>query len=151
MNSCSFFGHRDIVITNKLKADLKSRLVNLIEKENYINFYFGEFGDFDNLAYEIITELKVIFPNIVTIYVATDEKSLKRHRIISAKEYDKQIVFALDFDWWYQRIYFRNIEIIKNSNFVFFYVNNTKGSGAYKALQYAKKIKVKYLNIASIT
>ena len=49
MNSCSFFGHRDIVITNKLKADLKSRLVNLIEKENYINFYFGEFGDFDNI------------------------------------------------------------------------------------------------------
>ena len=43
-------------------------------------FYFGEFGDFDDICYKIVSELKIIYPKIERVYVATDEKALRKHK-----------------------------------------------------------------------
>ena len=49
---------------------------------------------------------------------------------------------------FYQRIYFRNLEMIEQSDFIIFYVNNTENSGAHKAMQYAKRKKKAFINVA---
>ena len=134
MLSCSFFGHRDIEVTEHLQKVLKNMLKEKIVKDNYTVFYFGGFGDFDDLCYKLITELKKEFNDIKRIFCLTDYKySTKPINKFTDKEYEEVVYFDLEFNWWYKRIYYRNLEIINRSDYVIFYVNKTKESGAYKA------------------
>ncbi len=148
MNSCSFFGHRTTVVSNETKQKIKNVIENLIKIENYEIFYFGEFGDFDDVCYEIVSEIKLTYPNIKRVYVATNDKALLKHKRICIKTYEEQITLPLTFEWWYQIIYYRNLAIIDNSNFVVFYVENEQNSGANKALRYAIKTKKQHINLA---
>ena len=148
MKTCSFFGHRDIAITHELTNKLKTVIEHLIKNENFTVFYFGELGDFDNICYEIVTELKTTYMQIERIYVAPDEKKLSLHRRRNIKSYEKRIVLPVSFSWWYKIIYYRNLSIIDNSDFIIFYVTENENSGAYKAMQYAIKSKKRHLNIA---
>ncbi len=150
MKACSFFGHRNIRFDDNHKEKLKRIIKNLIQNKNFSTFYFGEFGNFDDVCYEIVTELKAVYSHIERVYVATDERALSKHKKSNEKYYERQIIFLLKFNWWYQIIYYRNIAIIDNSDFVIFYVENKNNSGAYKALQYAKKNKKSYINIAQV-
>lgn len=148
MNSCSFFGHKDVSVSQETKQILTLKIENLIKSKGCHIFYFGELGDFDDICYKIVSELKIIYPKIERVYVATDEKALRNHKNKCQKSYERQIVFPLSFNWWYKIIYYRNIAIIDNSDYIIFYVTNTVNSGAYKALKYAKKLKKQYINIA---
>lgn len=150
MKACSFFGHRNLVLTNQLREKLEDEIKQTIVDQDCCMFYFGEFGEFDDVCYKIVSELKVLYPQVRRIYVATNEKDLCRHKKTREKVYEEQIIFSLKFNWWYQIIYYRNIAIIDNSDFVIFYVENKNNSGAYKALQHAKKNKKSYINIAQV-
>ena len=146
---CSFFGHSEIEITDELKANLSKIIENLI-KENYIFFYFGGFGMFDDLCWKIVTQLKQKFPHIKRVYCLSDPRHLrrcKRPKWVTDQNYEEIIYLDLEFDWWYKRIYFRNVEIINKSDFVVFYVNHYNNSGAHKALQYAIKKKKHFINL----
>lgn len=149
--SCSFFGHSEIEITEKLKLDLRNFIENLIVKENYSVFYFGGFGMFDNLCHEIVSGLKQKFSHIKRIFCLSDPRHqsiLKRPSWLKEEDFEEFIYLELSFDYWYTRIYYRNCEMIKLSDFIIFYVNNTNNSGAYKALQFAKKMKKNIYNLA---
>ncbi len=147
MKACSFFGHRNIMVTQPLIDELKRLIEVLIKNNDFGVFYFGEFGQFDDICYQVVTELKNIYPHIQRVYISPDEKSLSKHKIKGDKEYEFQTIFALKFNWWYQRIYYRNVSIIDNSDYVIFFVAKNIESGAYKAMQYATKNKKEYLNI----
>ncbi len=54
--TCSFFGHREIEITEELKIRLKKVIENLIVKHNVSIFLFG--SNFNDLCHKIVTELK---------------------------------------------------------------------------------------------
>lgn len=143
--SCAVFGHRKIKISEQLRADLKSIFIDLIINKKVTIFYFGGFGEFDDLCWEIITELRNTFPNVKRIYVCETEKYVdrphKRPKWINLVDYEEIIYFALRFDYWYTRIYYRNLEIIDHSDFNVFYIRNTENSGVYKAYKYAKQQK----------
>ena len=150
---CSVFGHSTIDICDELIIRLKLKFEHLIRDENYGIFYFGGFGMFDDLCWQIITELKQIYPHIQRVFCLSDprhQRISKRPKWLKSEDYEQIIYLDLDFDWWYQRIYFRNVEIINQSDYIVFYVINTNGSGANKALQYAKKKKKSFENIAQI-
>lgn len=59
---CSFFGHSEIKKTDKLKETLKEVMTYLITKREVAIFYFGGYGEFDELSYQVMTELKNIYP-----------------------------------------------------------------------------------------
>lgn len=143
--TCSVFGHREIEITYELKVKLKNTFIDLITNKNVGIFYFGGFGQFDKLCWEIITELQLQFPYIKRIYVCENENYVnrphKRPKWLNFEDYEEIIYFSLDFDYWYTRIYYRNIAIIEHSDFNIFYILNSENSGAYKAFTYAKKHK----------
>lgn len=148
--SCSVFGHSKIEITKELENNLKSAFEMLITQEKVKYFYFGGFGEFDDLCWQIVTSLKGKYTNIKRIFCLSDprhQRLSKRPKWLKDEDYEEIIYLDLDFDYWYTRIYYRNCEIIDRSDIVVFYVNHTEKSGAYKALQYAKRKEKQIINI----
>lgn len=56
-NSVCFIGHRKIVNTPQLQERLRRILLELIDNGT-VNFIFGNHSAFDDLCYDLITELK---------------------------------------------------------------------------------------------
>ncbi len=147
---CSFFGHRNIEITPLLKNTLKSLITDLIENKQVGTFYFGGFGDFDELCWEIVTEIKNKYPCINRVFCLFDSRHLrkeKRPKWLNDNDYEHFIYLNLDYDYWYNRIYYRNCEIINQSEYIIFYADTINDSGAYKALCYAKRKKKNLFNL----
>ena len=62
--TCSFFGHRKIELTEELIINLRQIIEDLILHHNVYTFLFGSRSDFDNICYDIVTELKEKYPCI---------------------------------------------------------------------------------------
>lgn len=142
---CSFFGHRDVEITENLYATTAAEIKKSVEFGCRI-FYFGGYGDFDELCYKIVTQIKEEQPNleIKRIYCVAQEKYLwKKVRYFNAEDYDEVIYLQPSFEGWYKSIYFRNCAMIDKSDYVIFYAEDKENSGAFKAFKYAKKKKGK--------
>ncbi len=146
---CSIFGHRKIETDINLQ-ELKNVLKNLISERNVDTFYFGGFSEFDDLCHSVISQLKNESPHIKRVFCLSDERHLritKRPKWLKDEDYEDFIYLPLSFDWWYQRIYYRNCAMIDDSDFVLFYVTEKENSGAYKAFKYAKSKKKNIINI----
>ena len=142
---CSFFGHRDVDVTERLYAMTEIEIMRAVELGCRI-FYFGGYGTFDDLCREIVTRISKENPklDIKRIYCVSQERYLrKRVRYFNREDYDEIIYLLPSFEGWYKSIYFRNCAMIDQSDLVIFYAENREGSGAYKAYQYAKKKKDK--------
>lgn len=147
---CSFFGHRKIEDAEDLRKKIINFLETLIVEKGYNVFLFGGFGEFDELCHEIVSTYRKKYPTIKRVFCVTDETFLlarKRPAYLRETDYEEFVYLPLTFDYWYTRIYYRNCEMIERSDFVIFYAEHRKNSGAYKALQYAKKRKKEYINI----
>ena len=142
---CSFFGHRDVDVTERLYEMTKIEIMRAVEL-GCRTFYFGGYGVFDDLCREIVTSISKENPklDIKRIYCVSQERYLrKRVRYFNREDYDDIIYLTPSFEGWYKSIYFRNCAMIDQSDLVIFYAENREGSGAYKAYQYAKKKKDK--------
>lgn len=149
MKICSFFGHRDITVSEELKIKLNKEILHLL-KIGFECFYFGGFGMFDHLCWQLVTELKSDYPNIRRVFCLSDPRHTrlsKRPKYLKNTDYEEFIYLTLDSDYWYSRIYYRNCEMINQSEFVIFYAFEKENSGAYKAYKYAKKIKKNLINL----
>lgn len=151
---CSVFGHSEIEIDEELKTRLYTTLEDLITNKGIDAFYFGGFGMFDDLCYKTVSELKDKYHNINRIFCCSDPRWLrpsKRPRWLNEETYEDIVYLDLEYDYWYTRIYFRNCEMINQSDYVIFYVKDKSSrSGAYKALQYAEKKKKEYVNLGNL-
>lgn len=150
MKKCAFFGHRNIEINEDLEYRLNEEISNLITN-GCDCFYFGGLGEFDNLCWQLVTKSKAFHPEIRRIFCLYNPRHLqknKRPKFLKDEDYEQFIYFDLKFDYWYSRIYFRNCEIIKQSDFVVFYAFENENSGAYKTYKFALKLKKKCINLA---
>ena len=144
---CSFFGHREISITDKLCAALKAEILNAVDM-GFRTFYFGGYGAFDSLCHKTVTEIKEENPaiGIKRVYCVSQERYLRKPlRYFNREDYDEIIYPNLSFEGWYKSIYFRNCAMIDSSGIVIFYAQNKKNSGAYKAYKYAMSKKGKQI------
>ena len=144
---CSFFGHRNVNVTEHLRAMATAEITRAVE-DGCRTFYFGGYGSFDAFCYEIVTKIKGENPNlnIKRIYCVSQERYLRKGaRCFDRENYDEVIYLAPSFDGWYKSIYFRNCAMIDRSDIIIFYAENKEHSGAYKAYKYAKKKKDKQL------
>ena len=148
-NTCSVFGHSKIEITKELENKLFATFEDLI-KQGCEYFYFGGFSMFDELCHKIISELKLTYSQIKRIFCLSDprhKRISKRPKWLKDEDYEEFIYLDLDFDWWYQRIYYRNCAMIDKSDIIIFYVEERENSGAYKAFKYAKRKKKELINL----
>lgn len=149
---CSFFGHRllgdiDSVV---LFENLKKVIEELIVKKEFFTFYFGGFGEFDDLCHKVVTVLREKYPYIRRVYCLSDVQFLrrsKRPKYLRDEDYEEFIYLELSYDYWYTRLYYRNCEIINESSFIIFYTNKNENSGAYKAYKYAIRKNKNYINL----
>ena len=138
---CSFFGHRDVKITDRLYVMIADEIMKAIEFGCRI-FYFGGYGIFDGLCREIVTKIREENPEleIRRVYCVSQERYLRKNvRYFNREDYDEIIYLTPSFDGWYKSIYFRNCAMIDRSDYIIFYAENRENSGAYKAYKYAKK------------
>ena len=142
---CSFFGHREVEITDRLYSAVFSNIMNALE-QGFCSFYFGGYGEFDALCHQIVTKIKQEKPEfkISRKYCVTKESYLRKDtRYFKREDYDEIIYLPLSFEGWYKSIYFRNCAMIDRSDLIVFYAENRERSGAYKAYKYAKSKKGK--------
>ena len=146
---CSFFGHRDAVITDELYAAAKAEILRSVHFGCRI-FYFGGYGSFDRMCYEIVTQIHKERPELYLrrVYcVAREEYLRKRVRYFNKEDYDEVIYLEPEFDGWYKSIYYRNCAMIDKSDRIIFYAEKREASGAYKAYKYASKKKKNAVNL----
>ena len=144
---CSFFGHRELEITDELYATTTAEILKSVDF-GCRTFYFGGYGTFDSLCYEIVTRLKNERKelNLKRVFCTPREEYLrKRVRYFNREDYDDVIYLEPSFNGWYKSIYFRNCAMIDKSDYIIFYAECRENSGAHKAYKYAKKQKGKML------
>ena len=61
---CVFFGHRWADLPPEEKNLLKNVVERLITEENVEEFFFGGYGNFDSVAYDVVSSLKKRYPHI---------------------------------------------------------------------------------------
>lgn len=150
--TCCFFGHRTVNNRVDLQEKVSQQVEELI-KNGFSIFLFGGFGEFDELCYSVVSQKQKIYSNIKRVYCVSDERHLnprKRPKYLQEDCYEEFIYYAPSFDYWYKRIYYRNCEMIDRSDYIIFYAENRKDSGAYKTLKYAIRCKIEYTNLFSI-
>lgn len=122
MKAC-FIGHRTIEKSEELISSLKETVITLINR-GVTTFLFGSMSDFDNLSWEIVTELKEKYPCIKRVYVRSAFQYID-------KPYEEYLLKS------YEETYFpstlenagkcsyieRNYEMIDNSTYCVFYYN----------------------------
>ncbi len=149
IKSCSFFGHRQVEGIGDLESKIE-RVVEQLIKSGCEIFYFGGYGDFDELCYKVVTKMQEQYRHIKRVFCLTDEKylsSYKRPKWMSLYACEEYVYFYLKYDYWYTKIYFRNCEIVKRSDLIVFYAREDENSGAYKILKYATKNKKQFINL----
>jgi len=164
MKAC-FIGHRTIEKTNKLIVSLREIIVTLINN-GVTTFLFGSMSEFDNLSWEIITELKKKHPFIKRVYIRSAFPHI-------SKTYEEYILKSYEETYFPSKIekagkcsYIkRNYEMIDNSTYCIFYYNENynpppkspaknnlslqkkQNSGTKIAYRYALKKKKEIINL----
>lgn len=143
---CSFFGHREIELTEELYAITLAAIKKSLDFGCRV-FYFGGYGEFDELCYKIVTQIKEenTALELKRIYCVPQERHLRKGGRFRRENYEEVVYLMPAFEGWYKSIYFRNCAMIDKSDFIIFYAEEREDSGAYKAYKYAKKKKGKRL------
>ena len=144
-NTCCFIGHREINVTDELKEKLRVVIERLIVYENIDTFLFGSKSQFDDLCYDVVTEIKKKHTHIKRIFVRAEypyiDESYKSYLL---KSYD-ETYFPDNILNSGKAVYVeRNKEMINKSSFCVFYYDEkclpkTRKSGTKIALEHAKK------------
>lgn len=134
MLTCTFFGHKDT--PEEIGPLIRSRLIDLIIKNNVTNFYVGNQGNFDRMVKNILGELKKIYAiNYAVVLAYLNEKKDDFNKEDQADTLfpdgieDVPLRFAINY---------RNKWMIEQSDYVLTYVKYTVG-GAAKFKELAEK------------
>lgn len=153
-NTCCFFGHRKIVITECLVESLQNEIEKLIKEKKVKTFLFGSRSEFDDLCHKVVSELKEKYSDIVRIYVRAEFPYIN-------DEYEKYLSNRYEESYYPEKIkgagkasYIeRNYEMIDKSEYCIFYYDEEyvpirgKKSGTKIAYEYAKKKGKKIKNL----
>ena len=162
---CCFFGHRKIVRTPELIHILSQITEDLIVKEKVNIFLFGCNSEFDDLCYELVTELMSKYPYIKRIYVRAKFPYI-------SDEYKYHLSEQFEDTYYPEKVFnsgraayvMRNQDMIDNSDFCVFYYDENylppkrkksssdavmyqPRSGTEIAFKYAVKNKKRIINI----
>ena len=160
-----FIGHRGIEKTEELISALKETVVSLINK-GATTFLFGGMGEFDDLSWQVVTELKKQYPFIRRVYVRSSYQHInKSYEEYLLKSYEETCFPPkLENAGKYSYVE-RNYEMIDNSTYCVFYYNQNyipplkksakhnillpsrRKSGTKIAYEYATKKKKKIINL----
>jgi len=144
----SLFGHRDFYGHRRLEERLIPILRDLIRRHEFIEIYIGRDGEFDTYAASVVKRVQrdyddyhAIEFNLVLPYPKKDMDAFEKYydRVdIPISEHPKLAITK------------RNEWMTERSDLILCYIERENG-GAYKAVQYAKKLGKEVINLAEET
>ncbi len=169
--SCSFFGHRKISLTERLKEKTQEVIEDLIVNHSVRTFLFGSRSEFDTLCHFVVTELKEKYSFIKRIsYTCKSETCILEsercewEKIYSRLQKKEVFLLGVEEEVEHKTKYTagkasyveRNQAMINDSDYCVFYydeqnaINKRKGkSGTAIAYDYAKRKNKVLINLFS--
>ena len=145
----TFCGHSNCLFSDEEKEKLKQLFINEIRKNPTCKFYLGGYGDFDSLCLRTLRELKKEFQNIELIFI-TPYIDKNFSKLEFAKSYYDDVIFPpIENVPRKFAILKRNEWMVDSADLVIAYVKYSWG-GAVKTLEYAKRKKVEFFNLAEL-
>ncbi|MBE5743081.1 MAG: hypothetical protein E7360_07235 [Clostridiales bacterium] len=145
----TFCGHSNFSFDNTIKQKLKKLLLQEIRKNPACKFYLGGYGDFDSLCLNILKEIKADFPTIELLFI-TPYLNDNYSKLETAKLYYDGIIYPpLENVPRRFCILKRNEWMVDEADLVIAFVKYSWG-GAAKTLEYVKRKKVKFFNLAEL-
>lgn len=145
---CVFFGHRVIFDEEKVKAQLKRVVRELIE-QGFSTFWLGGYGEFDALADKVTRELKQEFPYIQRVCVLAYLPTNKEEYQYKSQFYDEMFYpEGVELGPKKFAITRRNKFMVENADVVVASVS-AKIGGAATALKHAQKLNKKIITLDS--
>ena len=161
---CCFIGHRTIQNREELECLLKITVLKLINR-GVTTFLFGSKSAFNDLAWEVVTELKARHPSIKRVYVRASYQYIDKTYRDYLREAYEETYFPSKLEGAGKCSYVkRNYEMIDNSRYCVFYYNEkyiaplrkinrkalmeaSRNSGTKVAYNYAVKNKKIIINL----
>jgi uncharacterized phage-like protein YoqJ len=145
----TFCGHSNFSFDNTVKEKLRELLLQEIRKNPACKFYLGGYGDFDSLCLNILKEMKADFPTIELLFI-TPYLDDNYSKLENAKLYYDVIIYPpLENVPRRFCISKRNEWMVDEADLVIAFVKYSWG-GAAKTLEYAKRKKVEFFNLAEL-
>ena len=139
----TFLGHRNT--PERVRKILETVLKNLIEKEGADDFYVGNQGSFDSIAWSVLGGLKGEYPNIERTLVLA---YMPRGRINGASEEETLFPEAVAAAPPRFAICKRNDWMIKECDTVITYVTHSRG-GAARFKEKAEKLDKRVIELSA--
>lgn len=171
MKTCCFIGHRKIKITDELRCSIRRMVEMLICEENVLTFVFGSKSMFNDLCYQIVTEVKKEYPIIKRVCMTCKSEAC----IMESERENTEKIFSsvlkkeihlqgFEEEWNFKNKYSagktsyiqRNRAMIDKSDFCIFYFDENYSpesntvlsqSGTALAYAYAKQKKKHIINL----
>ena len=123
-NICCIFGHRKICESKELGLRLFTAIERLIVENNVDTFLFGSKSRFNDLCYEIVSELKEKYHHIKRVYVRAEFP-------IIDENYEAYLLSRYEDTYFPEKLHHagkavyveRNFEMIDNSQYCLVYYN----------------------------
>ncbi len=153
---CGIIGNRKIEFKNLLELKLRDLFENLINNEKVDTFIFGSKSEFDDLCWQIISDLQNTYNiEMINYFCGFEKPMLKKYKVIGQKYYDKINKPANVINAGKYLYIERNKAIINDSDLMVFYCNEKytpdfTHSGTKIAYDYAIKMKKKCVNIYNL-
>ena len=145
----TFCGHSNFLFDNTVKEKLRELLLQEIRKNSACKFYLGGYGDFDSLCLNILKEMKADFPTIELLFI-TPYLDDNYSKLETAKLYYDGIIYPpLENVPRRFCISKRNEWMVDEADLVIAFVKYSWG-GAAKTLEYTKRKKVEFFNLAEL-
>lgn len=144
----TFVGHSDFIET----VEAEKKILLFLEKtvgDKGAEMYLGEYGKFDEFAYDCCKKYKETHPKVSLIFVTPylTEEYQKNHLKYQKERFDGIIYPEIEDKPLKFAISYRNKWMIEKADYVVCYIEREWG-GAYKTYLYAQRKKKNVYNVA---
>ena len=139
----TFCGHSKIADKETVRKRLTAEISELL-LDGYRKFYLGGYGDFDNLAAAVLSELKEVYPDMERLLIIP-----YIDREYNTAQYDGTMYPPLENVPKRFAISRRNKWMVDQASVVIAYVDHDWG-GAAKTLEYAVKKGLQIINLGGL-
>lgn len=143
----ALFGHRTLYDLRKVEDRLAPILENLLRTKEYVEFYIGRHGEFDEYAASVIKRAQKAVRDDNSVMILTLPYAVKDIEFYE-EYYDEIIIPDIGRPHPKVAITLRNQWMVDTADLVIAYVENSSG-GAYKAMAYAEKTEKPVINLAT--
>ena len=140
----TFCGHSEYKCGEKGNSLLYEILEEKIKNEPTCKFYLGGYGYFNSLCFDVLKDLQKTYKDIELLYITP---YLDKRLELVKLEYDGIIYPPLEYVPKKFAIIRRNEWMVDNSDYLIAFVRLSWG-GAAKMLEYAKRKKKPFINLA---